>query len=88
MSALEAVRQTIGPLDANAMAAAAARWDMLTKPRGSLGRLEALACQVAGIVGHIQHRLMERLIFVLAGDHGVTVEGVSPCICAQVSSSV
>ena len=77
MSALEAVRQTIGPLDANAMAAAAARWDTLTKPRGSLGRLEALARQVAGIVGHVRPRLMERLVFVLAGDHGVTVEGVS-----------
>ena len=59
------------------MAAAAARWDTLTKPRGSLGRLEALACQVAGIVGHARPRLTERLVFVLAGDHGVTVEGVS-----------
>ena len=77
MSALDTVRQTIGPLDANAMAAAAARWDTLTKPRGSLGRLETLACQVAGIVGQVRPRLTERLVFVLAGDHGVTVEGVS-----------
>jgi nicotinate-nucleotide--dimethylbenzimidazole phosphoribosyltransferase len=59
------------------MAAAAARWDTLTKPRGSLGYLETLACQVAGIVGHVRPRLTERLVFVLAGDHGVTVEGVS-----------
>jgi nicotinate-nucleotide--dimethylbenzimidazole phosphoribosyltransferase len=77
MSALEAVRRTIGPLDADAMAAAAARWDHLTKPRGSLGRLEALACRVAGIVGQERPRLRERVVFVLAGDHGVTVEGVS-----------
>ena len=77
MSALETVRQTIAPLDANAMAAASARWDTLTKPRGSLGRLEALGLQVAGIVGHVRPRLTERLIFVLAGDHGVTAEGVS-----------
>ncbi len=77
MSALEDVRQTIGPLDASAMAAAEARWDTLTKPRGSLGRLEALARQVAGIVGQGRPRLTERLVFVLAGDHGVTAEGVS-----------
>jgi nicotinate-nucleotide--dimethylbenzimidazole phosphoribosyltransferase len=77
MNALDAVRQTIGPLDAGAMAAAAARWDTLTKPRGSLGRLETLARQVAGIVGQVRPRLSERLVFVLAGDHGVTAEGVS-----------
>jgi nicotinate-nucleotide--dimethylbenzimidazole phosphoribosyltransferase len=77
MSAVDIMRQTIAPLDANAMAAAAARWDMLTKPRGSLGRLESLACQVAGIVGDVRPRLTQRLIFVLAGDHGVTAEGVS-----------
>jgi nicotinate-nucleotide--dimethylbenzimidazole phosphoribosyltransferase len=59
------------------MAAAAARWDTLTKPRGSLGRLEALACRVAGITGQARPRLTERLVFVLAGDHGVTAEGVS-----------
>jgi nicotinate-nucleotide--dimethylbenzimidazole phosphoribosyltransferase len=77
MNALETVRQTIGPLDTRAMAAAAARWDTLTKPRGSLGRLESLARQVAGIVGQVRPRLTERLVFVLAGDHGVTAEGVS-----------
>ena len=77
MSALDTVCQTISPLDADAMAAAAARWDTLTKPRGSLGHLETLACQVAGIVGQARPRLTERLVFVLAGDHGVTVEGVS-----------
>jgi nicotinate-nucleotide--dimethylbenzimidazole phosphoribosyltransferase len=77
MSALDAVRRTITPLDANAMAAAAVRWDALTKPRGSLGRLESLARQVAGIVGQVRPRFTERLVFVLAGDHGVTAEGVS-----------
>jgi nicotinate-nucleotide--dimethylbenzimidazole phosphoribosyltransferase len=77
MSALATVRQTITPLDANAMAAAAVRWDTLTKPRGSLGRLEILARQVAGIVGEVRPRFSERLVFVLAGDHGVTAEGVS-----------
>jgi nicotinate-nucleotide--dimethylbenzimidazole phosphoribosyltransferase len=59
------------------MGAATSRWDTLTKPRGSLGRLEALACRVAGITGQERPRLAERLVFVLAGDHGVTTEGVS-----------
>jgi nicotinate-nucleotide--dimethylbenzimidazole phosphoribosyltransferase len=59
------------------MAEAAARWDALTKPRGSLGRLELLACQVAGITRQARPRLTERLVFVLAADHGITAEGVS-----------
>jgi nicotinate-nucleotide--dimethylbenzimidazole phosphoribosyltransferase len=76
-TALENCCQTIGVLDTRAMAAATARWDTLTKPPGSLGRLEVLACRVAGITGHPRPRLAERLVFVLAGDHGVTAEGVS-----------
>src|SRR5918999_4169190 len=74
---IEACRQAIAPLDASAMAQAAARWNTLTKPRDSLGRLERLACQVAGITGQVRPRLSERVVFVLAGDHGVTAEGVS-----------
>ncbi|HEX9868880.1 MAG TPA: nicotinate-nucleotide--dimethylbenzimidazole phosphoribosyltransferase [Candidatus Tectomicrobia bacterium] len=76
-TSLESCRQTIGALDTEAMGAATARWDTLTKPRGSLGRLEVLASRVAGITGQARPRLAERLVFVLAGDHGVTAEGVS-----------
>ena len=86
-SHLDTMRQAIGPLDTHAMNAAAARWDTLTKPRGSLGRLEALACRVAGITGQARPHLAERLVFVLAGDHGVTAEGVSaypPDVTAQM----
>ncbi len=74
---LEACRRAIGPLDEGAMSEAARRWDMLTKPRGSLGRLETLACRVAGITRAARPRLAERVVFVLAGDHGVVAEGVS-----------
>lgn len=65
------------PLDAQAMAAARARQDRLTKPRGALGRLEALSIQLAGITGQATPRLAHKLVLVMAGDHGVAVEGIS-----------
>ena len=67
----------IKPLDKEAMAEARARQDRLTKPRGSLGRLEELSIKIAGIlrqkVLHIEHKA----IITMAGDHGVVGEGVS-----------
>ena len=59
------------------MAEAQARQDQLTKPAGSLGRLEALSIQVAGITGQLNPLLTERAVIVAAGDHGVTAAGVS-----------
>lgn len=59
------------------MAAARARQDRLTKPRGALGRLEALSIQLAGITGQATPRLAHKLVLVMAGDHGVAVEGIS-----------
>jgi nicotinate-nucleotide--dimethylbenzimidazole phosphoribosyltransferase len=59
------------------MAAARARLDRLTKPPGSLGRLEMLATQLAGITG-LETPAVERPgVVVFAGDHGVTAQGVS-----------
>ena len=51
-------------------------YDMKTKPRGSLGRLEDLGCRIAEIRGFVPERL-EKVIVVAAGDHGVAEEGVS-----------
>jgi len=76
MTALEGL--AIGPLDADAMAAAADRLDRLTKPPGSLGRLEALAVQLAGIRGDLVTDIRRPAIVVFAADHGVTARGVSP----------
>jgi nicotinate-nucleotide--dimethylbenzimidazole phosphoribosyltransferase len=59
------------------MAAARARQEQLTKPAGSLGRLESLAIQIAGITGQEQPVVANKAIVVMAGDHGVTAEGVS-----------
>ncbi len=74
---LEEAISCIGPLDEEAMAAARARQDQLTKPQGSLGRLEELSVQVAGITGNPRPVIREKAVIVVAGDHGVAAEGVS-----------
>ena len=67
----------IGPLDGDAVAAATARQGALTKPPGSLGRLESLSIQLAGILGQGIPRIEGKAVIVAAGDHGVAAEGVS-----------
>ncbi len=51
--------------------------DTLTKPPGSLGRLEALAVSLAGITGEAFPRVSPPAVVVFAADHGVAAEGVS-----------
>lgn len=65
------------PPDAAAMDAARARQQILTKPAGSLGRLEELSIQLAGIFRTTDYTLQHKVITVMAGDHGVVAEGVS-----------
>ncbi|HEU4322084.1 MAG TPA: nicotinate-nucleotide--dimethylbenzimidazole phosphoribosyltransferase, partial [Roseiflexaceae bacterium] len=67
----------IGPLDGAAMEAARARQRELTKPEGSLGRLEELAVRLAGISGLARPRVSRPAIITMAGDHGVACQGVS-----------
>jgi nicotinate-nucleotide--dimethylbenzimidazole phosphoribosyltransferase len=67
----------IPPLDLAAQAAARARQDTLTKPPGSLGRLEELSIQLAAITGQLRPSLERKAVIVMAADHGVTAEGVS-----------
>ena len=67
----------IKPVDKEAMAEVRKRQDDLTKPQGSLGQLESLSIQIAGIKGNPRPRITHKVIFTLAGDHGVTKEGVS-----------
>ena len=59
------------------MRAASSRQDLLTKPRGSLGRLEELSIRIAGMTGKPLPRLHDKAVLVMAGDHGVVAEGVS-----------
>jgi len=67
----------IPPLDEEAMAQARARQDQLTKPQGSLGRLEEISVQIAGITGNPRPKLQHKAIVTMAGDHGVVAQGVS-----------
>src|SRR3989304_2266187 len=67
----------VSGLDETAMEAARARQNTLTKPPGSLGRLEELSIQLAGITGQPRPRVERKAVIVMAGDHGVTAEGVS-----------
>ena len=67
----------IPSLDAAAMREAEARQARLTKPAGSLGRLEELSIRLAGMTGRLDPPLDAAVVFTLAADHGVSAEGVS-----------
>jgi nicotinate-nucleotide--dimethylbenzimidazole phosphoribosyltransferase len=74
----DAARDAIVPVDGQAGTAARRRIDALTKPVGSLGRIEELAVRLSAIAGRVVDRPYERpAILIGAGDHGVTAEGVS-----------
>jgi nicotinate-nucleotide--dimethylbenzimidazole phosphoribosyltransferase len=74
---LETTLEKIRPLDRSIEAEAQRRLDSLTKPPGSLGRLEELARRISCIQGQVPPRLGRKLLFVFAADHGITDEGVS-----------
>ena len=87
MTSLEAAIATVAPLDAAAMAGAGRRLDALTKPPGSLGRLEELAIRLAGIRGDEAPSIARRTIVIVAADHGIAGRGVSaypPEVTAQM----
>ena len=74
---LAEVVATIEPLDEQAMQAARDRQAQLTKPPGSLGRLETLSVRLAGILGSERLRVRGKHVIVAAADHGVVAEGVT-----------
>lgn len=74
---MEETIKKIGALDEHAISAARARQDILTKPAGSLGTLEDISTKVAGITGNAMPEMKDKLIITMAGDHGVTDDGVS-----------
>ena len=74
---LNTVISTITPLDDAAMVAARERQAQLAKPPGSLGRLEDLSIQLAGITGSVHNIIEKKHLLVFAADNGVVEEGVS-----------
>jgi len=77
MKKIEKTIQKIEPLDVRVMEKTQDRLNNLTKPQGSLGKLEELAKQICGITGKENPQLRNKVIFTLASDHGVTDEAVS-----------
>ena len=78
LDALRAACAALPPGDAAAEAAVRARQDRLTKPPGSLGRLETLLAWLARWQGRAMPGLDRVTVLVFAGNHGVTARGVSP----------
>ena len=74
---IEALVRAVQPLDQKAMSAAEAHQARLAKPPGSLGRLEELSVQLAGITGKVHNELPRKQLLVFAADNGVVAEGVS-----------
>ncbi len=68
---------SIPPLDQDAMEQARTRQQQLTKPPGSMGRLEEIAIQMAGITHNALPMVQRKAVIIMAADHGVTAEGVS-----------
>lgn len=85
---LTALAGAVPDLDVEAQARARARQRQLTKPEGSLGRLEELSIWLAGVQGRCPpHPLRRARVVVLAGDHGVAGAGISaypPTVTAQM----
>ena len=67
----------IKPLDKVSMAKAKERQNVLTKPTGSLGRLEQLSILIAGIQGRPIPQIKKKAVIVMAADHGVAARGTS-----------
>jgi len=77
MELLEKALNSPGDLYEKAMLEARNRLNSLFKPPGSLGKLETMAIQIAGITGKVNNSFSKKLIIVMAADNGVTEEGVS-----------
>jgi nicotinate-nucleotide--dimethylbenzimidazole phosphoribosyltransferase len=71
------VLEKIEPVDVAYYAKAQRRLDNLTKPKGSLGRLEEIAARIVAISGKLKPSLERKVIFTMAADHGVCEEGIS-----------
>ena len=74
---LDTLVREVLPLDRGTMTAAEEYQARLAKPPGSLGRLEEISIQLAGITGRVHNTLNKKQLLVFAADNGVVAEGVS-----------
>lgn len=77
MRLLQETLMKIKPLDKEVMAKTQKRLDSLTKPQGSLGRLEEMVLQYTGITGQLRPEIPQCCMVVACADHGVTRHGIS-----------
>lgn len=77
MEPLDELIRLIQPADKEFQEKAWERLRSQIRPRGSLGELEAMAARLAGIYRTLSPDLSRKLIFTMAGDHGIALEGVS-----------
>ncbi len=69
--------KSIEPIDKELIAKALIKINNLTKPVGSLGRLEEFAGKLFAIYNGVMPEKLKKIVYVFAGDHGVTNKGVS-----------
>lgn len=77
MQLLQETLAKITGLDLQVMETVQARLDSLTKPPGSLGRLEDMVRQFAGVTGEVKPEIPRKCMFLFAADHGVARHGIS-----------
>ncbi|MEG1998133.1 MAG: nicotinate-nucleotide--dimethylbenzimidazole phosphoribosyltransferase, partial [Clostridiales bacterium] len=74
---LQQISAAIKPLDQQAMENARQYQDTLVKPAGSLGALERISIQMAGITGQVKNTLSHKAHYLLGADNGVYAEGIA-----------
>lgn len=74
---LEEAKKQITPLNTRAMEEAVAHWNSIAKPLHSLGKLEDLVVQLAGIAGTPNAKIEKRALVAMCADNGVVEEGVT-----------
>lgn len=77
MQLLKQTLEAIRPADRVVMAAAQREIDYCLKPPGSLGKLEDIARQIAGITGQVHNTINKKAIVVMMADNGVVAEGIA-----------
>ena len=78
MNLLSSISRNIYPLNKRSMDAAQDRWNNLIHPKGSLGRVEDICVQMAGIYETEKFDIPKKAIIAFGADHGVYEEGVAP----------